>query len=93
MKVNSPDLLVTSTNRLDPRMIVITPHSMPGMNTGSFISCPLGRWTAPNGRMPVNAPSNSATTAVTPTITDFFAWIFSSSARHNTMAPNSPVNR
>ena len=56
-------------------MIVITPHSIPGMNTGSLISWPFGKCTAleSNGRMPVNAPSKSAMTAVTPTITDFWA--------------------
>ena len=74
-------------------MIVTTPHSMPGINTGKFILCPLGRSTGPNGKMPVNAPSKSAITAVTPTITDFFAWIFSSNARHTTIAPSRPVNR
>ena len=53
--------------------------------------CPLARVTAPKGSTCIAAPKPRATTAAMPVITDFFAWILSSSASANTMAPNKPA--
>ena len=37
IQVNRPDRLVTSTKMLAPRMMVITPQSIEGMNTGKLM--------------------------------------------------------
>jgi len=92
IQVNRPDLLVTSTKMLEPRMMVITPQSMDGMYSGNLTRWPSARVTAPKGSKSMNAASNRLTTANSPTITDFLACSFSSRARARIIAARMAAN-
>ena len=92
IQVNNPDLLVTSTKILEPRMMVITPQSMAGINSGSVTWCPLARVMAPNGSNPMKAASTRESTANSPTMTDFLACSFSSRARARIIAARMAAN-
>ncbi len=91
--VKSPDFEVTSTNSPEPSMIRMTFQSIAGMKTGMLIWCPFGIVIEPKGRMLRIAPSDSEMIANSPTMTDFLACIFSSSARPRIIRTRIPVKR